>query len=126
MDAETFGNIGLVLLFILIGGVFAGTEFALVSLRESQIRQMDDRGTRGQRVASVARDPNRFLSAVQIGVTVAGFFSAAYGASTLAPDFAPLLVSLGLPESAAGTVALVLLTLLIAYCSLVLGELVPK
>ena len=126
MDGETLGNIGLVLLFVLLGGVFAGTEFALVSLRESQIRQLDERGPRGQRVASVARDPNRFLSAVQIGVTVAGFFSAAYGASTLAPDFAPLLVSLGLPESAAGTVALVLLTLLIAYCSLVLGELVPK
>src|SRR5699024_1680789 len=80
MDAETWGNIGLVLLFILIGGVFAGTEFALVSLRESQIRRLHERGPRGRRVASVARDPNRFLSAVQIGVTVAGFFSAAYGA----------------------------------------------
>lgn len=126
MDAATWGSIALVLLFILLGGVFAGTEFALVSLRESQIRQLDERGQRGQRVASVARDPNRFLSAVQIGVTVAGFFSAAYGASALAPDFAPLLVAIGLPESAAATVALVLLTLLIAYCSLVLGELVPK
>ena len=126
MDAETWGNIGLVLLFILLGGVFAGTEFALVSLRESQIRRLDERGPRGRRVASVARDPNRFLSAVQIGVTVAGFFSAAYGASTIAPDFAPLLVDLGLPERASATTALIVLTLLIAYASLVLGELVPK
>src|SRR5690625_102172 len=124
MDGATWGSIGLVLLFIVIGGIFAGTEFALVSLRESQIRRLSERGPRGFRVASVARDPNRFLSAVQIGVTVAGFFSAAYGASTLAPDFAPLLVGLGIPEAIASTVALVLLTLIIAYGSLVLGELV--
>jgi putative hemolysin len=74
----------------------------------------------------VARDPNRFLAAVQIGVTVAGFLSAAYGGATLAPDLAPYLEHLGLPESAAETTALVVMTLLIAYLSLVLGELVPK
>lgn len=98
MDSETWGNIALVLLFILIGGVFAGTEIALVSLRESQINQLERQSTRGARVASVARDPNRFLAAVQIGVTVAGFFSAAYGASTIAPDFAPAIESLGVPR----------------------------
>jgi putative hemolysin len=59
-------------------------------------------------------------------VTVAGFLSAAYGASTLAPDFAPLLEYLGLPAGIAATIALVVLTLMIAYTSLVLGELVPK
>jgi putative hemolysin len=63
---------------------------------------------------------------VQIGVTVAGFFSAAYGAATLAPDFAPLLERLGLPAGAASTASVVVLTLVIAYLSLVLGELVPK
>src|SRR5690625_7651796 len=71
MDSNTWVSFGLVLLFILIGGVFAGTEIALVSLRQSQIDQLEKRGHRGQRVARVARDPNRFLSAVQIGVTVA-------------------------------------------------------
>uniref|UniRef100_UPI0030FB986E hemolysin family protein n=1 Tax=Nocardioides salarius TaxID=374513 RepID=UPI0030FB986E len=126
MDTQTLLNLGLVLLFVMVGGVFAGTEIALVSLRESQLDQLDKRGGRGARVASVARDPNRFLAAVQIGVTVAGFFSAAYGASTLAPDFAPALVALGLPTGAADTLALVVLTLAIAYTSLVLGELVPK
>ncbi|MEV7974123.1 hemolysin family protein [Cellulomonas sp. NPDC089187] len=126
MDSETWANIALVLLFILIGGVFAGTEIALVSLRESQINRLERQSARGARVASVARDPNRFLAAVQIGVTVAGFFSAAYGASTIAPDFAPVIESLGVPAGPADTVALVLLTLAIAYLSLVLGELVPK
>ncbi|WP_278259115.1 CNNM domain-containing protein [Nocardioides convexus] len=77
-------------------------------------------------MAAIARDPNRFLSAVQIGVTVAGFLSAAYGGSTLAPDVAPYLVDLGLGAEAADTAALIVMTLLIAYLSLVLGELVPK
>lgn len=126
MSQGTLLNIGLVLLFILIGGLFAATEIALVSLRESQVTQMAQQGKRGERVAALARNPNRFLSAVQIGVTVAGFFSAAYGASTIAPDLAPVLADWGLPEGAATTVAFIAMTLFIAYLSLVLGELVPK
>jgi putative hemolysin len=126
MDSQTFINLGLVLLFVLIGGVFAATELALVSLRDSQLNSMERRGARGAHVARVARDPNRFLAAVQIGVTVAGFLSAAYGGSTLAPDVAPYLVRLGLGEGAAETTALIVLTLFIAYLSLVFGELVPK
>ena len=126
MDLGTLANLGLVVLFVVIGGVFAGTELALVSLRPSQVDRLAHQGRRGARVAAVARDPNRFLAAVQIGVTLAGFFSAAYGASTLAPDLAPALVRLGLQDPVAQTLALVLLTVGIAYLSLVLGELVPK
>ncbi len=126
MNQGTLLNLGLVLVFILVGGVFAATELALVSLRESQLAQMAQQGRRGERVAELAHNPNRFLSAVQIGVTVAGFFSAAYGASTLAPDLSPILQDWGLPEGAADTLAFIALTLFIAYLSLVLGELVPK
>src|SRR5512139_4132504 len=126
MDGDTLLSFSLVLVFVLVGGVFAATEIALVSLRDSQLVQLERGSARGARVASVARNPNRFLAAVQIGVTVAGFFSAAYGGSTLAPDLAPYLEHLGLPEDAATTTALVVMTLLIAYLSLVLGELVPK
>lgn len=126
MDTTTLLNVALVVGFIVLGGVFAATEIALVSLRDSQLASLEKTGARGARVARVARDPNRFLAAVQIGVTVAGFFSAAYGGATLAPDVAPLLERLGLSESAAASVALVVLTLAIAYLSLVLGELVPK
>jgi putative hemolysin len=126
VNQGTLLNFGLVLVFILIGGVFAATELALVSLRESQLGQMAQQGRRGERVSELARNPNRFLSAVQIGVTVAGFFSAAYGASTLAPDLSPVLQDWGLPEGAADTLSFIALTLFIAYLSLVLGELVPK
>lgn len=126
MDTQTLVNVGLVLVFVLIGGVFAATELALVSLRGSQLSTMERASSRGARVAAVARDPNRFLAAVQIGVTVAGFLSAAYGGSTLAPDLAPYLERLGLGASAAQATALIVLTLCIAYLSLVLGELAPK
>lgn len=126
MTVDIWADIGLVLLFVLVGGVFAGTELALVSLRESQLVQLEKQSARGARVAAVARNPNRFLAAVQIGVTVAGFFSAAFGASTLAEALAPAFVALGLAPGTAEGVALVALTLVIAYLSLVLGELVPK
>lgn len=126
MDSGTLANFGLVLLFVLIGGVFSGTEMAIVSLRHGQVKKFEESGPRGRRVADLVRNPNLFLSAVQIGVTVAGFFSSAYGASTLAPDIEPWLVSLGLSAGAARTVALIGMTLLIAYLSLVLGELAPK
>lgn len=116
----------LVLLFVLVGGVFAATEMALVSLRESQIRKMERGGTSARTVAGLARDSGRFLSAVQIGVTFAGFFSSAFGASTIAPQIAPWLTRLGLSEAMVGGVALVVMTLLVSYLSLVLGELVPK
>ena len=126
MDTDTLLNLGLVMVFVVVGGVFAATELALVSLRESQLNQLEKTGSRGSKVATLARDPNTFLAAVQIGVTVAGFLSAAYGASTLAPDVAPTFEALGLSENAASSVALVAMTLLIAYLSLVFGELVPK
>jgi len=119
-------NIALVIVFVLVGGVFAATEMALVTLRESQINTIAARGRRGAKVASLARNPNTFLSAVQIGVTVAGFASAAYGATSIAPSVVPLLMHWGLSEQFAATTATIALTLLIAYLSLVLGELVPK
>src|SRR2546429_7736884 len=75
-------DIIVVLIIILIGGFFAGSEMALVSLREGQVRALAKRGRRGQRAARPAQDPNRFFSAVQIGVTLATLFSGADGAGT--------------------------------------------
>lgn len=126
MDTALLANIALVLLFILVGGVFAATELAIVSLRPSQVDQIERSGRRGARTARLVRDPNVFLSAVQVGVTVAGFFSSAFGAATIAPYLSRWLVRQGIVEDVAEPVSLVVLTLLIAYCSLVLGELVPK
>ena len=123
---ETLLNIVLIFIFVLIGGVFAAAEMALVSLRESQLKSISQRGRRGETVARVAANPNRFLSAVQIGVTLMGFLSAAFGGATLADGLSPHLQDLGLPESVANTVALVLITIAISYVSIVVGELAAK
>ncbi len=122
----TLASVGLVVLFVLIGGVFAAAEIALVSLRDSQARNLASRGKRGRIVAELNQDPNRFLAAVQVGVTLAGFLSAAFGGATLSKDLEPVLADAGLPGSVAGPAALVLVTVAISYLSLVLGELVPK
>jgi len=122
----TLANIGLVVVFVLIGSLFAAAEIALVSLRDSQVRALSSRGKRGEAVARLAEDPNRFLAAVQVGVTLAGFLSASFGGATLSGDLAPVLERLGVPPGAADPVALVLVTIAISILSLVLGELAPK
>ncbi|MDP9822193.1 putative hemolysin [Nocardioides massiliensis] len=123
---DTLANIALVLLFVLVGGVFAAAEIALVSLRDSQAKALADRGRRGQIVAELNADPNRFLSGVQIGVTLMGFLSAAFGGATLAADLAPALGRLNVPAGVVDPLALMLVTVFISYLSLVLGELTPK
>jgi putative hemolysin len=116
----------LVLFFVLLGGVFAGTEIALVSLRESQVKRLtESKGRRGIWLAQLHQDPNRFLAAVQVGVTLAGFISAGLGASRISPNLTPLFSNL-MSEQAASVTAFILVTIFIAYLSLVLGELVPK
>lgn len=127
MDTALLTNIALVLLFVLVGGVFAATEMAIVSLRPSQVDDIERTGGgRGRKIARLVRDPNTFLSAVQVGVTVAGFFSSAFGGATIAPYVSRWLQARGLEPGLADPVALILMTLIIAYLSLVLGELVPK
>ena len=124
--SDTWVNVALVMVFILIGGVFAATELALVSLREGQAKALAARSKRGARVARLVEDPNRFLAAVQVGVTLAGFLSAAFGAARLAVPVSDLLVDAGMSSGASDTLALVLVTLVISYFSLVFSELAPK
>ena len=123
---DTLFNIGLIFLFIAVGGVFAAAEMALVSLRDSQVKQLSHRGKRGRTVSRLTSNPNRFLSAVQVGVTLSGFLSAAFGGATLANDLSPLLARLGLSTSVADAVSLVVITALISYASIVIGELAAK
>jgi putative hemolysin len=116
----------IVLFFILVGGFFAAAEIALVSLREAQVKRIaETKGRRGKLLKELHDHPNRFLASVQVGVTVAGFIGAGFGASRLTPVLSPVL-DLIFPESVVSVIAFILITLFIAYFSLVLGELVPK
>ena len=116
----------IVLALVLLGGLFVAAEISLISLRESQIKQLAGRGRRGAKVAEVASNPNRLLAALQVGVTVTGFLSAALGAEKLGVYVIPWLERLGLQSKSANTASLIGVTLIIAYISLVFGELVPK
>ncbi len=119
-------NIALIFVFLLFGSVFAATELALVSLRSSQIDRMELQDSRGARVAKIARDPNTFLSTLQIGVTLSGFLSASFGESAIAPCVVPHVHEWGVPKNIAGPLTTIVLTLIISYCSIVISELVPK
>ena len=119
-------DIVLVLLIVLVGGFFAAAEMALVSLREGQIRALMQRGKRGQRAARLAQDPNRFLSAVQIGVTLATLLSGTVGEATLAGHLRTALHHQGLSPGWSSTLSLIIVTVVISYFTLVLGELAPK
>jgi putative hemolysin len=122
----TLRGIALVLIFIVASGLFVLAEMALVSLRDSQARGLRGTGRRGDIVAKLNSDPNRFLAAVQVGVTLSGFMSAAFGGATLAGRLAPSFERWGMSKGASETVALVVITLAISYVSLVVGELAPK
>ncbi|MCK9868298.1 hemolysin family protein [Nocardiopsis dassonvillei] len=121
---ESYGvQLGLVLVLVLVNALFAGSEIALITLREGQIKQLAARGPGGRAVARLARDPNRFLATIQIGITLAGFLASATAAVSLAQ---PLIEPLGFLGSAASPVAIVLVTVLLSFVTLVFGELAPK
>ncbi len=117
-------NLALIGLLVLVNAAFAGSEMALVSLREGQLAQLQREGTaRATRLVRLARDPNRFLATIQIGITVAGFLASAAAAVSLAEPLVPRLAALG---GAAEPVAIAGVTLALTFVTLVLGELAPK
>jgi putative hemolysin len=124
--ASLFLDLATIAGLIVLASFFVAAEIALISLRDSQVRQIATRGKRGARVAALAEHPNRLLAAVQIGVTVSGFLSAALGADQLGDYVIPWLESLGISTAWSTTLSLIGVTLVIAYFSLVFGELVPK
>ncbi|CAB4917811.1 unannotated protein [freshwater metagenome] len=122
----TWVNIVVVLFFILLGGFFAAAEMALVTLRDGQVAKLKEQGRRGRRLAVLAQNPNRFLAAGQVGVTLAGFISAGFGAAQIAPELAKVFIGWGMAQAVADSLSFVVVTIVIVYLSLVLGELVPK
>ncbi len=113
----------LVTFLVLVNAGFAGTEMAMVSLREPQLHRLERGSAGGARLARLARDPNRYLSTIQIGITLAGFLASASAAVTLARPLQDALAPLG---PWADGVAVVTVTVVLAYVTLVIGELAPK
>jgi putative hemolysin len=108
---------------VVLNSVFAGSEIALISLRDSQLDALERHGRGGRALTRLAREPNRFLATIQIGITLAGFLASATAAVSLAK---PLVGVLGFFGGAAETVAVVLVTMVLTFFTLVFGELAPK
>jgi len=121
--SEALPQLALVVVLVILNAGFAGSEMALISLRESQLQRLEAKGRRGRALVALARDPNRFLATIQIGITLAGFLASAAAAVSLAE---PLEEPLGFLGGAAGPAAIVAVTLVLAYLTLVFGELAPK
>ncbi|MGC4790268.1 hemolysin family protein [Micromonospora sp. DT178] len=117
------GQLALVAVLVLVNAALSGSEMALVTLREGQVRQLGRRSGSGERLARLVRDPNRYLATIQLGITLAGFLASAAAAISLAE---PLVGPLGFLGGAARGVAVVLVTVLLTFVTLVVGELAPK
>jgi len=119
--------LGTVFVFMVIGAFFVAAETALITLRDAQVQRLaEEKGKRGQRLEKLVKRPNRFLAAGQVGVTFTGFLSAAYGEKRISPIIVPRLEDLGLATGTAETISFLGSTVVVAYLSLVLAELVPK
>ena len=117
-------DIGLIAVLLLLNGLFAGSEIALVSLREGQLRALERAGGRRERaLVRLARDPNRYLGTIQLGITLAGYLASATAAVTLAE---PLVPALGFLGGGAEALAITGVTLVLAAINIIFGELVPK
>jgi putative hemolysin len=117
----------LVLVLTLLNGALAMSELAVVSSRPARLRAMADRGVKGARRAlALASDPGRFLSTVQIGITLVGVLSGAFSGATLGERLAGWLATNGLPAAWAQILGVGLVVGAITYISLIVGELAPK
>jgi putative hemolysin len=130
-DLQMLSAIVLELLVILgllvLNGIFAMSELAIVSARTARLKQASDEGSMGAQVAlELTESPTRFLSTVQIGITLVGVLAGAFGGATLAEVLAEGLAEIALLEPYAHALGLGMVVVLISYLSLVIGELVPK
>jgi putative hemolysin len=117
----------IILLLVAVNGVFAMSELALVSSRRPRLRAMAKAGRRGAQAAvDLAGDPGRFLSTVQIGITLIGILTGAYSGASLGGPVSQRLALLGLDPETARTLGFGLVIIFTTYASLVIGELVPK
>ncbi|MEM9137603.1 MAG: hemolysin family protein, partial [Cyanobacteria bacterium P01_F01_bin.42] len=118
-------QLGIIFVLILVNAFFAATEIAVVSLNPIRVTTLVDQGDRRARaIQKITRDSTQFLATIQVGITLAGFFTSATAASQLSTPLSAILVPL--VGKAGETVSFILVTLIIAFISLVFGELVPK
>lgn len=125
--AVNWYGILLIIVLIIINAFFATSEIAVLSSRRAKIEKLKESGDKSaETVITLLEDPSLFLSTIQVGITLAGFFASAAGAIGLSQVLAEELLSFGLSISFANTLAVLFITIVISYLTLVFGELAPK
>lgn len=120
-------EIVLILVLVVANGIFSMSETAIVSSRQARLQQRAEHGDAGARIAfGLTENPNIFLATVQIGITLIGVLSGAFGGATAARSLAALIARIEPLAPYANQIALILVVLVITYLSLIIGELVPK
>ncbi len=116
-------------MLIVLNAVFACAEIAIISLNDSKLFKLSSSGDkRAQKLVKLTSQPARFLATIQVGITLAGFLGSAFAADNFSDRLVKLVLSWGvnIPEATLDTIAVILITLILSYFTLVLGELVPK
>ncbi|MDF3035198.1 MAG: hypothetical protein K0S28_472 [Paucimonas sp.] len=120
-------DILIILGLILLNGIFAMSELAIVSSKRIRLQHLSDEGNRRAKAAlELAEQPSRFLSTVQVGITLIGIFNGAYGEASLVSQLTPQIATVPFLAEAANEIALTIVVIGITFASIVLGELVPK
>ncbi len=120
-------EIFIILALIVVNGIFAMSEIALISARKSSLGNDAKKGSKSAKVAlKLANEPDRFLSTIQIGITLVGILTGVYSGDVLAKDFSTLLIGWGMSEYYANLIARPLIVIAVTYLTLIFGELVPK
>jgi putative hemolysin len=117
------------LVLILLNAFFAASEIALISLNDNKIRlQAEEGDKKAKLLMNLLSEPSRFLATIQIGITLAGFLASAFASETFAEPLVKYLLEIGvpIPETWLKTAAMFVITIILSYFTLVLGELVPK
>lgn len=124
-DGALWAKLILIAILTGINAFFASAEMAMVSVNNNKIKEMAEEGDkRAKTLLSISSDQTRFLSTIQVAITLAGFFSSGSAATSISQVFGRFLSTYGIPYG--GTVSFILVTFLLSYITLVFGELVPK
>ena len=124
---DPFLEIVVIVLLLLTNGIFSMSEMAIVSARKTRLQQLADSGNRYAKLTlKLADDPNKFLSTVQIGITLIGILSGAFGGATLAKMIATWLSTFPSIQPYSDAIGVAVVVIIVTYLSLIIGELVPK
>ena len=120
-------DIIIIIVLILLNGIFAMSEIAVISARKTSLMKDSKEGNKGAATAlSLANDPDKFLSTIQIGITLIGILTGIYSGDTVAKELSNILTKIHIPQTYTPIIAQVIVVALVTYLTLIFGELVPK